>query len=182
MLLLLIECPRNVLVRSSVASPWRGRQNTPTRRGGPASFPGLILDRVRNFNFYPGTRCVSFVCVLYCVVSGGGPEIQLATYFNEACSFEPPQYSDPKSEFPLQGSPCGGSSHPQNVWCGTCGPVVPVVPLTLPEVEGPDAEPQLFGLNSSWYVALYSWEIEEVEPRCRPAGLNRSPYQQAVCW
>ena len=26
--------------------------------------PGLIPDGLRNFNFYPGTGCVSFVCVL----------------------------------------------------------------------------------------------------------------------
>ena len=39
--------------------------------GGPDSIPC----RARNFNFYPGTGCVSFICVLSCVVSGGGPDI-----------------------------------------------------------------------------------------------------------
>ena len=46
------------------------------RPGGPGSIPG----GVRNFNFYPGTRCVSFVCVLSSIVSGGGPDIVLTTH------------------------------------------------------------------------------------------------------
>ena len=41
--------------------------------GGPGSIPG----GVRNFNFYSGPGCVSFVSVLSCVVSGGGPDIVL---------------------------------------------------------------------------------------------------------
>ena len=44
--------------------------------GGSGSIPG----EVRNFNFYPGTGCVSFMCVLSCVVSGGAPDIVLATH------------------------------------------------------------------------------------------------------
>ena len=44
--------------------------------GGPGSIPG----RVRNFNSYPGNGCVSFVCVLPCAVSGGGPDIVLTTH------------------------------------------------------------------------------------------------------
>ena len=45
--------------------------------GGPGSIPG----GVRNFNFYPGIGCVcvSFVCVLSCVIFGGGPYIVLTT-------------------------------------------------------------------------------------------------------
>ena len=42
--------------------------------------PGLIPGEVRNFNFCPGNWCVSFVSVLSCVVSGGGPEIVLTTH------------------------------------------------------------------------------------------------------
>ena len=42
--------------------------------------PGLIPSGVRNFNSYPGTGCVFFVCVLYCAVSGGGPGIVLTTH------------------------------------------------------------------------------------------------------
>ena len=38
--------------------------------GDTGSIPGGI----RNFNFYPETGCVSFVCDLYCIVSGGGPD------------------------------------------------------------------------------------------------------------
>ena len=41
---------------------------------GPGSIPG----GVRDFNFYPGTELVPIVCVLPCVVSGGGPDILLA--------------------------------------------------------------------------------------------------------
>ena len=41
--------------------------------------PGSILGGVRNFNFSPGIGCVSFVCILSCVVFGGGPDIVLAT-------------------------------------------------------------------------------------------------------
>ena len=35
---------------------------------------------VRNFNSYPGIRCVSFACVLSCAVSGGGPDIVLTMH------------------------------------------------------------------------------------------------------
>ena len=35
---------------------------------------------VRNFNFCPGIGCVSFVCVLSCIVSGSGPDIVLTTH------------------------------------------------------------------------------------------------------
>ena len=42
-------------------------------RGGSGSIPG----GVRNFNFYPGNGCVSFVCVLSCIVSGGGTGVVL---------------------------------------------------------------------------------------------------------
>ena len=31
--------------------------------------------QIKDFNFYPEIGCVSFVCVLSCVVSGGGPDI-----------------------------------------------------------------------------------------------------------
>ena len=48
----------------------------PTRRDGPGSIPGGI----KNFNFCPGIGCVSFVCVLSCVVSDGGPNIVLTTH------------------------------------------------------------------------------------------------------
>ena len=43
--------------------------------GGPGSIPGVV----RNFNFCPGIGCVSFVCVLPCVVFVGGPDIVLTT-------------------------------------------------------------------------------------------------------
>ena len=78
--------------------------------------------------------------------------------------------------------------------CGqeiSCEPVAPVVPLTLPEVVGSDTEPTLLGasgsgLDSSKYVARYSWDIEEVETLVwyRPAetGLNRGPHQQTGSW
>ena len=42
---------------------------------GPGSIPGCV----RIFNSYPETGCVSFVCVLCCVVSDGGPDILLIT-------------------------------------------------------------------------------------------------------
>ena len=42
--------------------------------------PGSIPCGIRNFNFYPGTRCVSFVCFLSCVVCGGSPDIVLITH------------------------------------------------------------------------------------------------------
>ena len=41
---------------------------------------GSIPSRVRNFNFCPGIGCVSFVCVLSCVVFGGGTDIVLSTH------------------------------------------------------------------------------------------------------
>ena len=57
-------------------SPWRCSWSPclPTRR------PRFDSRRVRNFNFYPGIGCVSFVCVLSCVVFGGGPDIVLTTH------------------------------------------------------------------------------------------------------
>ena len=36
---------------------------------------GLIPEGVWEFNLYPGTVCVSFICALYCVVSGRAPDI-----------------------------------------------------------------------------------------------------------
>ena len=39
----------------------------------PARWPGFDSGEIRNFNFYPGTECMSFLCVLSCVVSVGGP-------------------------------------------------------------------------------------------------------------
>ena len=41
---------------------------------------GSIPGGIRNFNSYPGTGCVSFVCVLSSVVSGGGLDIVLTTH------------------------------------------------------------------------------------------------------
>ena len=43
---------------------------------GPGSIPG----GVRNFKICPGIGCVSFVCVLSCVVFGRGPGIVLTTH------------------------------------------------------------------------------------------------------
>ena len=43
---------------------------------GPAGIPGGI----RNFNFYPGTQGLSFVYVLFSVVSGDDPDIVLTIY------------------------------------------------------------------------------------------------------
>ena len=42
--------------------------------------PGSITGGVRNFNFCPGIGCLSFVCVLSCTVSGGGPDIVLTRH------------------------------------------------------------------------------------------------------
>ena len=42
--------------------------------------PGLIPGRVRNFNLCSGIGCVSFLCILSCVVFGGGPDIVLTTH------------------------------------------------------------------------------------------------------
>ena len=42
--------------------------------------PGLIPGGVRNFNFCPGIGCVSFVCVISCVVFGGSPDIVLTAH------------------------------------------------------------------------------------------------------
>ena len=47
-----------------------------TNPGGSGSIPG----GVRNFNFCPGFGCVSSVCVLSCVVSGGGPDFVMTTH------------------------------------------------------------------------------------------------------
>ena len=44
--------------------------------GSPGSIPG----GVRNFNFCPGIGRVSSVCVLSCVVFGGGPDTVLTTH------------------------------------------------------------------------------------------------------
>ena len=44
--------------------------------GGPGSIPG----GVRNFKFCPGIGCVSFICVLSCVVFGGDPDIVLTAH------------------------------------------------------------------------------------------------------
>ena len=46
--------------------------------------PGSILGGVRNFNFWPGIGCVSFVWILSCVVSGGDPDIELTTHSGKA--------------------------------------------------------------------------------------------------
>ena len=35
---------------------------------------------IGDFNLYPGTLCMPFICVLSCVFSGGGPDILLTTY------------------------------------------------------------------------------------------------------
>ena len=43
--------------------------------GGPCSISGGVL----NFNFYPGTECVSHVCVVY----GSGPDFLLTTDFRK---------------------------------------------------------------------------------------------------
>ena len=70
--------------------------------------------------------------------------------------------------------PCGGRSRLQAVWCVACGPVAPVVLLTLLEVEGPDTVSGS-GLDSSWYVARHSREIEEVVTQVgNAAGRDRA--------
>ena len=66
-----------------IKSPWRGRSVPAFQPGGLGSIRGEI----RNFNLNPGTGWASFVCVLYCVVSGGGPDVLLATDFREARSY-----------------------------------------------------------------------------------------------
>ena len=50
--------------------------------GGPGSIPG----GVGNLNFCHGSGCVSFACVLSCVLSGGGPDFMLTTYSGR-CDF-----------------------------------------------------------------------------------------------
>ena len=40
---------------------------------------GLFLAGLKDVNLYPEVGCVSFICVLYCVVSVGGPHILLTT-------------------------------------------------------------------------------------------------------
>ena len=42
-------------------------------------------------------------------------------------------------------APCGGRFRLQAVLCVACGPVAPVVLLTLLEVERPDTEPHSYG-------------------------------------
>ena len=44
--------------------------------GGTGSIPG----GVKNFNFWHGIGCVSYVCVLSCIVFGVGPDIVLTTH------------------------------------------------------------------------------------------------------
>ena len=48
--------------------------------------PGSIHSGVKNFNLCPGIGCVSFVCILTCVVSGGDPDIML-TIHSESHAF-----------------------------------------------------------------------------------------------
>ena len=52
-------------------------ENLPRPRGGPGSIPG----EVTNFDFFSGTGCVSFVCLLTCVISGSGLDILLTRDF-----------------------------------------------------------------------------------------------------
>ena len=66
--------------------------------------PDSITVRVGDFNSYSGTGCVSFVCVLSCVVSGGGPAIPLTPDFREARPCVSISWSVPKSVLPLQAS------------------------------------------------------------------------------
>ena len=65
--------------------------------GGPGSIPG----GVRNFNFCPGIGCVSFVCILSCVVFGGGPDIVLPLLYLSSVLVQrlllPLQASDPRA-------------------------------------------------------------------------------------
>ena len=79
------------------------------------------------------------------------------------------------------------------LWCVACacGPVALVVLLKLLEIGGLHFEPHSLGVSGSglaspWYVARYSWDIEEVELRMgyRPAEtwLNRGPYQPSDSW
>ena len=56
------------------------KENHDVRRRGVVGEPGSIPGGVRNFNFYPGTMCVYFVCVLSCVVNGDGPGIVRTIY------------------------------------------------------------------------------------------------------
>ena len=44
--------------------------------GALCSIPGGVM----NFNFRPGIGCVSFVCILSCVVSGKDPDIVMTTH------------------------------------------------------------------------------------------------------
>ena len=72
-----------------------------------------------------------------------------------------------------------------------CRPIAFMVLLMLLEVGGLDFEPYPLdvsrsGLASLWYVARYSWDIEEVEPWVgyQPAEtrLNQGPYKPSVSW
>ena len=88
--------------------------------------------------------------------------------------------------------PCGGCSRLQAEWCVACGPVAPVVLLTLLEVEGLDTEPHPFGCV--WIrVGLFvvcgpslmgdgggrnpGGQCERLRPGCIEVR-----YQQAVSW
>ena len=75
--------------------------------GGPGSIPG----GVRNFNFCPGIGCVSFVCVLSCVVSR----------FREATLVYMSSILVKRHLLPLQTSYPRGSSSP-SVFCPKAGP------------------------------------------------------------
>ena len=56
-------------------SSWSGRYSLPSKPAGSG-----ILIKLKIEIFYPGTGHVSFVCVLSCVVSGGGHVIVLTTH------------------------------------------------------------------------------------------------------
>ena len=67
--------------------------------GGPGPIPG----GVRNFNFVLGLG-VSFVCVLSCVVFGGGPDIVLTTQSGRPAFVYLSSVLDQRLLLPLQAS------------------------------------------------------------------------------
>ena len=94
---LFIVRPRDVISRVPAFQP-----------DGPCSIPG----GVRNFNSYPGTGYV--LCVLSCVVSGGGPDIVLTThselvYLSSVMVYSlllPLQASDPRAFWVVSSGGC----------------------------------------------------------------------------
>ena len=66
---------------------------------GLGSVPG-----VSNYNFHPGIGCMSFICVLSCVVPDGDPDFVLTTDYRDVRHYVSVNCSGPKSVLSLQES------------------------------------------------------------------------------